>query len=152
VIKEAAEASRAAETSRALDLLLSLWRKHYDEAVADAIGGLGYQLSERLPPLVGNASQRQRHWMKLATGREAASLDLLLSCLTQGSMSAAKTRITALHSWPLDPRIDRYLVRLLGAPPYLSRSSRGFWNEVFFRCRSIYDPRSIIDLQKQRLA
>lgn len=132
---DATERLESGDPSAALDLLLSVWRKEPISELADVIESLGQQLLRQQSLLSELTSAKVASVFK----KQQDDVDRVLQYLTTGTIEQARKRIEQLVTWPSDPRIDRYLVRLLQEMPYQSITSQKFWGPVFKRLHDLRD-------------
>lgn len=128
--------ARDAETpDEKLRRLLEAWRHRPLVRTARSV----IVLSRRVARRPGERSGEQETWLGLERARDVRDVDWLLSTVACSSRDTAMARVSAVSSWPPDPRIATGLLMLIPHRPLSSVPNRPFWTAVFREVRARMD-------------
>lgn len=133
--------AEAGDLRQALVVLLEAWRLVPASALADAIDSV----SQRLP-----AQRSPLDWDKAAQSHRAELLGPVLATMLDGVAAQSMKRMALLSSWPADPRLDAWLVRMLDEVPFRATSTRPFWTRLVNRALELRDARGLATLERCR--
>lgn len=128
-------------SAQALSALLAIWRDHPFPELGDLIEHVGAQVST-----VSLAQNTQRataaRFLEVAATPDDAGLGAMLEVFPVGGRRAGMAQLEALSHWPRDPRLAAHLLSLFDDPPYRSRPTLPFWQQLLDTLATIADPRS----------
>lgn len=110
-----------------IDELLALWRQAPNKELADAIVEVGAHLAIAA------------RWDELEGRPSSSEIPRLLDAVLEKGSGKARERLEAVASWPLDPRIDRWVAAQYADPPLTSTSARPFWTRLLALAQRVTD-------------
>jgi uncharacterized protein (TIGR02996 family) len=145
LLEKAAASAATDHPGDALAPLLAAWEKVRAPALADAIEAVSARVTAgRSPPAGKMLRERQAAWLELARAARPEDVGVLLKDFVAGLKSpVALERITALATFPPDPRIARALADLAAVPPFQAGTTRPFWKKLFPMLVDHADPRTL---------
>lgn len=130
-LAEALAALTPEETPRdeRLDLLLTAWADTFDPALIPLVAERGAEVARQRGALAGRSkTEVENAWHAVAERRDPGDVDRLLGAPWPGAWKLALRRVSALGSFPPDPRIAEALPRL--SKPYDSFGAAPFRREA----------------------
>lgn len=148
---KALAAANRGEPEAALESLLDAWRASRAPRVADLIARVSSAIEARLPSLASASTfptkteraAAQRAWLEVAAARRSSDLPRLVGSLTSCPSTDALERVTAIATWPADPRTTPGIERHLQKPRYYAGSTKLFWTALFDFVVAQADPRAL---------
>jgi uncharacterized protein (TIGR02996 family) len=141
----AARAIGSGDDTGALRGLLEAWRATRASRIAELVERVSRRCESRLPR-VGQDTRAETHkaWLAIAREQRPEDLPRLLAalCDTGGRSTDALERVTALASWPSDPRTARGAIRHIERPMFYASSTRPFWSALITLVVDHQDPRA----------
>ena len=113
----------SASPEKTLRILTEIWRNQPGTPLADAICAL----SEHVPQTEAGEADLP----KLLLRKSPEDLTQALLFILAGTTKQAIERIDLLMEWPQDPRIDRWMYRLLIDPPFQAIASQPFFRKAY---------------------
>jgi uncharacterized protein (TIGR02996 family) len=138
-----------------LGQLLDAWRERRAAPIAEAIDAVTTRMA--LPAIAANRAAHHALWLAIAAERRAADWPRLLGGILGTAnrfgteiVAQLKARITAVASWPADPRTPALAAELLRTAGYegSSGSTQPFWQLLFALVVEHGDHRAIATIDK----
>jgi uncharacterized protein (TIGR02996 family) len=145
------------ELAEALAALLAAWRHKRAVHLSDLIDRVSSELTTKLPSLAkGRLATRWEHWRAVAERQSPPDLERLVSVALPRKYTDAEPLVRLLMRWPDDPRLARFLARLVAGAAFTPKhigsavdGLRAFYRSMMQRLVELGDSRSLRALEER---